>query len=360
MWVHNMKRLITIMLFMFICCFPAYGEISSWMNLQAKYPGNYYSGNPIITHDVTYTNYSPAGWIVDPSDSTKFIFYEGQFQGNVDVGSRVAYYTGLRMNPYSMTYGGVAISQGTSGQVDSQAARFGSVILSGGTVYYYYVCINNGGTYAICLATSSDGKTFTKQGAILSPDGVNEAGFTDPSVFIDGSTKYLYVTKRNVSTLIPSAIVIASSSSFTTGWTKTGTTAVSLGTGSDPDAKYIEGANIIKVGNDYVLKYTACSTGDVWSVNLAYASSANSAFTKYGQIMTHSASGFDSGGLAVSLLVNSIGNLWVDYYQGTTQAQPASIWDIGITSIFAGVATNYSTGNKVTNLDTGNKVTNFQ
>lgn len=208
-------------------------------------PPNKYGSNPIITHDVTNTNYAPGGWIIDPSDSNKFIFYVGKFQGNLDVGSFIDYYTGDRSDPYTLTLGGTAISKSnTAGRFDKDGTRFGSVVYCNSAYRYYYTGINGtASTYGIGYATSTDGKTWTpydgantNKSVIYSANAGNSkcGGYlSDPNFIVTNSSTcagYMYVTCRPPTATVysPERIISFSTTDGNT-FTDLNTTVVTLG-----------------------------------------------------------------------------------------------------------------------------------
>jgi hypothetical protein len=282
----------------------------------------------IITHDVTYTNLCPAGWIVDPLDNTKFLLYVGRFQGNTDTGADIALYTGNLSDPYTLTLYGSVLGPSGSGW-DSATARFGSAVYDNGTVYYYYMGQNGTGitSYKIGVATSTDGgRTFTRYASNPILVGETGEGVTDPSVIKIGATWYMYYSPRYTPGT-PYGIDIATSSDGLT-WTKTGTAAVRRG--PTYDNVYLEGGQILALGSDYVLLYNGNSQTDYWTINLAYSNTPNATFEKYGSnpYWTGSGSGGDSTSVAVPLLVEPTPGRWILYYQGSQQYQPASLWDV--------------------------------
>lgn len=299
-------------------------SISSYADfLNRMHPGYY---GIVITRDATYTNIAPTGWIVDPSDASKFILYVAEFLGNTRVGSRTSAYTGDISDPYTLTYNSVVLTEGASG-FDNDGAALGSVIEVAGTIYYYYSArATPSNIQSVGVVTSTDGFTFSSRTQCLAPDVTNETGLTDPFVFYEGGTFYMYVTKKTgaVPNTLPVGLIIATSSDGLT-FTKNGVTAVGLGTGNDADAKYIEGGQVIKFGSDYVLCYNGSSNSDVWSINAATSTSPTTAFTKGPVVIEHVPA---RESVAVPLIVNTSGTQWVVYVQASNQFQPASEWDV--------------------------------
>lgn len=313
--------------------------ITSYADLLARMPAIKYAGNPVINFTNAYTNIAPGGLVADPADATKFLLYVGRFVGNTRTNCIISAYRGSYSDPYTLTFVTDVLEKGASG-FDNNGVSFGSALSVSGTIYLFYGAQTTGIVESVGVVTSTDGLTFTGRTQILSPDGTNETGFTDPTVIKEGATYYMYVTKKTgtIPATLPVGITIASSSSPTSGWTKTGTNALAIGSGTDPDAKYIEGAIVQKFGSDYCMLYTANGNTDIWSICLAHSTNPVAVFTKDGPVIEHSSTGWDSEGVAVPLLFNPSGNNWVCYYQGTTMNQPASVWGLGAVDLNTKIA----------------------
>lgn len=322
----------------------------SYSDLVSLDPPTKYIGNPILTHDATYTNIAPASKIIDdPNDATKILFYVGEFPGNTRVNSRIALYTASKLDPYKLTRYGVVVSQGVDATYKDQNGAGGicGLQISGGTIYLYYTGIQGSGqlSQSICLATSTDGRSFTKVGQVLAPNGTTEWNITDSDVSIFDGTWYMYYTaKSNIATPQPTLGIKIASSVDGVAWTRTGSTGVTLGGARDYDGKYIEGAQVVKIGSDYVMLYTSSSNSNIWSVGVATRSTPDGTFTKATvPFFQHGLSGWDSNSATVGLL-SRISNRWYFFYQGSEQFQPATIWDIGGAELTINSADNFPCG----------------
>lgn len=287
--------------------------------------------NAVIQHGSPYTNLAPGGAIIDPDDPTKILFYVGEHEGNTRLHARIRLYEAETADPILGTYidqGLVLEESAVGGDPDDEGAGFGSVIQVGDTVYHYYVGVAGTGlgVQSVCLATSLDGRTFTKRGRKIAPNMSTEYNLTDPTVYYEGGNWYMYLTGKD-SGSNPNSIVCYTSSNGHS-WTRSGV-VISLGGSRDYDGRYIEGSGFVKVGSDYILMYTTSSNGNVWSSGIATSTSPTSGFTKETlPWFQHSLNGVDNRSIAVCFLFNPSGDNWYLFYQGTEQFQPADTWDI--------------------------------
>lgn len=289
---------------------------------------------PVIVHQAPYTNIAPAGWIVDPADSDRFLFYVGRFRGNNSIGADVAVYAGDLRDPYSITHDRVVLAKGAPGSDDERGVRFGSIVEADGILYHYYVGNRGDGVQVIMLAVSRDGRNFTKRGTVLAPDGVNEHYFTDPTVIVIDGAWLMYVTGRNAANR-PALGIVVYTSNDGASWRQAGVTAIPMGGPLGCDGKYIEGCAVCRHGRGLVALYNCCSDADVWSIGMAWSADPLGAFSKAGRnpVFQRSAAGWDSGGVAVPMLVTYPSGQRILYYQGSMERQPAHTWDIGAVAI---------------------------
>jgi len=312
-------------------------SIGSAAELEALTPLQRQRAEPVILHHDPYTNLAPAGWALDPADPGRFLLYVGRFRGNHSIGADVAVYSGDCRDPCTLRFENVVLAPGESGSEDELGVRFGSVVQAGGSLYHYYVGNRpDTGAQVVMLAVSEDGRRFTKQGTVLAPDGVHEHYFTDPTVVIIEGTWFLYVTGKSAEKLPDLGIVVYASDDGI-AWRRTGVTAIPMGGPGDCDGKYIEGCGVCRFGDDVVALYTCCSRADVWSVGMAWGTDPMAPFSKTARnpVFQRSAAGWDSGGVAVPLLVSYPSGRSVLYYQGSVQQQPADTWDIGALQVAA-------------------------
>jgi predicted GH43/DUF377 family glycosyl hydrolase len=297
-----------------------------------------YVGNPVLTNDGTYTNTCPAGIITDPQDPARFLFYRGEFLGYITVGARISLFSGNLSDPYTITTENAVVLQGSE-SYDINGCRFGCVLRHGAKIYYYYVGIDASYDWRICLATSTDGRTFTKQGVVLDFNNVDEKSVSDPSIYIEDGTWYMIYTGWDGLTSPANnnpgeskiGIKLATSNDGIT-WTKTETTLVPLGSAGSYDDNNVEGGQLLKYGSTWTILYNA-NDGAEWSIGIAYREEINSQFIKKTtRFFQKAATGWDSHHVAVPFIHDFDGQQ-VMYYQAGTSPNPDEIDDIGAADI---------------------------
>lgn len=296
------------------------------------------SPDAIVVNSSPYTNLAPAGWMIDPNDPTKFLYYVNELQGNTRFHGRIRLYRGEVNDPINGTYtdeGIVLEEHVTSGQPDDDGIGFGSVLTVGDTIYMFYIGIASSSgtnTQTVCKAYSFDGETWIRKGQVLAPDMVTFFNFTDPTVIYEGGVMYMYVTGKSngAGTGLPNlGIECYSSTNYGRSWTHEGK-SVAMGGTRDYNGLYIESAGYIKLGSDHVLMTTTTGDGNVWSIAIAHSTDPTAAFTAEPiPWFQHGLTGPDSRSVAVVLAMELNGRLFITY-QGTTQFQPADTWDICI------------------------------
>lgn len=271
---------------------------------------------------VTYINLCPGGIIEDPLDASKFLFYTGEFTGYTTVGARIGMYICNKIDPYTISNRyGVVLQGGES--YDINGSRFGCVFEEAGTVYYYYVGIDASYKWRICLATSTDGRAFTKQGVVMDYNDVDEKSVSDPSIVFENGVYYMAYSSWNGIGTYPNnnpgqskiGIKIATSTDRI-NWTKLEKVVVPLGTTGEIDVNSIEGGHLDRMGDMWVILYTC--NGANWSIGMAYSPNINSVFTKYSKTVPYldkgAAAAWDDVLVAVALLYDFTGQQ-VMYYQ---------------------------------------------
>lgn len=289
----------------------------------------YDSANPILDADVSFPNSCPAGIITDPTDANQFIFYRGDFTGDTSVDGQVSYFIGDNSDPFTLgTVQGVAIAPGGSGSIDENGARFGAVIVVDGTVYYYYVAIDASYTWRIALATSTDGRTFTKQGVVLDVTGP-EPSVSDPIVnYYNGKIEMGYTVWSGAVDSRPNhnpgfsniGFKLATSTDFTT-FTREGSTLIPLGPGGSFYDNNVEGGQIFKFDYTYAIFFNG-NDGSLWHLGVGYLPWPKTEQTLTGRFYVRSTAFFsgcatcwDDGTIAVPLLHIFPNGMYVMYYQ---------------------------------------------
>lgn len=298
------------------------GLTLTFHDFVTRNPPTRYGSDAILVNDGTYENTCPGGIITDPLDERKWLFYRGEFLGSISVGARVSLFIGDKADPYSLGTTQGVILQGSE-SYDIEGSRFGCVVENGGTIYMYYVGIDASYDWRICLQTSTDGgRTFTKQGIVLDFNDVDEKSVSDPSVVIENGVWYMIYTGWDGLTSPANnnpgeskiGIKLATSNDGIT-WTKTDTILVPLGAGGTFDDNNVEGGELRKYGDTWIIMYNA-NDGTTWSIGLAYSETIDAAFTKYPfKYFQVAASGWDATAVAVPMIFN-FGNKEVMYYQG--------------------------------------------
>lgn len=251
--------------------------------------------SPAVVPGATYINLCPAGIVDDPLDETKFLFYQGEFLGPITVGGRIALYVCDKSDPQTITGRYGVVLQGSE-SYDINATRFGTVFTENDTIYYYYVGVDANYKWRICLATSVDGRTFTKHGVVMDFNDVDEKSVSDPSIFYDNGVYYMaYCSWDGIGTYPnnnPGASTIGvkiATSTDKINWTKLEKVIISRGVNPELDYQRVEGVQLLKMGDIWVIVYTG--SGVYWSIGMAYSPDINSVFTKYGKTLRY----FDKG-----------------------------------------------------------------
>lgn len=165
-------------------------------------------------------------------------------------------------------YPGNPIIQNTGNQTVS---GWGSVIKDVG-IYYYYFSSEESPTYRLKIyrATSTDGKVWTKEPAILLDSGgsgkFDETNVWLPRVWKEGATWYMAYSGHGIPGY---AIGLATSPDGTTWTRQNGGDPILDGTASAWDDTDVELGTIIKVGSTYYMWYNNVANGAARQVGLA-------------------------------------------------------------------------------------------
>lgn len=323
--------LATVVLVLFCGCPRESQSVSSYADLEAGFP--LVAHAVVIEHDATYTNYAPVGWVVDPTDNTKFLLYVNKFDHDLDADAKLTVYSGSRSDPYTLTLIGDALTKGAGGSWDARGIyNSGSQVIAedNGSITALYGG-RTGATdyYRIGRAESADGRTFTKYAGnpVLSPtSGTYQsagAGYQSGIFIKTGGAYYFYVT----------GVVAVGGPTGTDGqhlttspdgvaWTDNGTTVLPLGTLGSYDGTIIEAGQAIVFGSDIAFLYTGYS-GTAWTISLARASSPVTPVTKSALNPIFSSAGTH---VACPIVANVSGSRWIMYYQKKDVA--TNTWDV--------------------------------
>lgn len=317
-----------------------YSPVSEFTSFFSKRPRN--PSNYTLEHDSPYINTCPAGFVEDPEDSTKMILYRGEFTGATTVAARISAFTFPKTDPYTLTFDSFVLEPSES--YDTNGCRFGWPMKVGSEVWYYYVGVDGSFDWRICLATSTDGRTFTKQGVVLDFNNTDEKSISGPSVYKEGNNWYMIYTGWDGLTSPPNnnpgqsviGIKLATSSDGI-NWTRTETIVIPLGTDPEYDSARVEDGVLYKFDGRWVILYS-CFGGpgtDHWSIQAAYNNneSPDSAFTKVTQPYFELKSGnWDAFLVACPFLYFHEGE-WLLYYQGGNGVPETNAFNIGIARV---------------------------
>jgi hypothetical protein len=312
------------------------------LNFFSCTPKRLSPNNPVISGDGTYENLCPAGIIEYPADTSKVIFYCGEFTGATTIGARVVYYLVSKSAPTVMgSRQGVVLAGSES--YDIQGCRFGKAFKVGSQIWYYYVGLDATYKWRICRATSTDGVTFTKQGVCLDFNDVDEKSVSDPDIVIDddGTWWMMYSGWDGSTPPLPNnnpgqskvGIKLAYSSDGIT-WTKTNEVIVPLGASGSLDYGNVEGGTFYKVpGGGYGILYNGNNGASVWYVCLAFSDNVEGPYTKRPTPYFDKATGtgvWDNGLVATGYLYQFPSG-WYFFYQALGFGTPDEIYVGGAT-----------------------------
>lgn len=293
------------------------------------------ANNPIVTHDDgTYPNLAPAGWVVDPDNTARFILYVTKYDAsNNIVGAIISAYGAPRDNPSALAL--VQDNVIPFGNGSGAGASMGGVDTCNGIIYYYYTTATAASpdNNSIRLATSTDGRTFTDNGLILEKIA-GETQVLYPSPLFTNQTTcdgYLYFTGPVDPGGATDNIVIAALSNGGKTATRTNVAAWTKGSGADPDGYMVEGGQAYRVGSQYASLYPGYSNSEIWTVNFATSDDPNAVFVKRGAVTFSggNASWVPYGKASPTFVID--GDLTYLFFQGTTQVQAIPThWDIGL------------------------------
>jgi hypothetical protein len=160
---------------------------------------------------------------------------------------------------YACTWDSCADNPVLSPVGDEDLTAWGSTWKDGSSYHMFYSYKDSGDALQIGHATSSDGKSWTKDSAnnpivTKSGSGWDNGQVWDPAVWKEGSTWYMLYTGRN-SAGAAEAIGLATASNPGGTWTKEATNPVLEGTASAWDENSVENMNLMKIGSTYYLWY---------------------------------------------------------------------------------------------------------
>ena len=221
---------------------------------------------------------------------------------------------------------------------DRAFVRLGSVVKVNGIYYMYYdgsdACLSGD---AIGLATSTNGLNFTRYAGnpILSTSGTEKAVREASVIVVDGTWYMIYSHDDGSYPTLCHCLLATSTDGYT--WTKQGA-ILAKGASGKPDDVYMEHHQLAYIYGRFVLTYDQYD-GSTWSIGCACNTLANTAYTKLGTILVPSGvSGtFDRMHCATPFLFNN-SDSWYMMYQGGDGPWETTSWNIGVVSkVYDGV-----------------------
>jgi hypothetical protein len=160
------------------------------------------------------------------SGSTYFLFYAGKLSANA-----LQYQIGVATSSDGLTFARTSllpiVTLGAAGTADALSAQHPNVVRLSSTQWVMtYTCIGSGsvGGVGICLATSSDGMAWTKQGLVMQGDASvswRSGGVGESGALIRGTTDglwYLFFTGFDEASGVGVDLGVARSASLMGPW----------------------------------------------------------------------------------------------------------------------------------------------
>lgn len=185
-----------------------------------------------------------------------------------------------------------------------------SMVVSGGTYYLYYT--QGWDNPNMCLATSSNGQTFTKSGS-----NPLIAGVARNFVFKDGATWYAFVCPYPTQTQID-----LYTSSDGVSFTQDTANVLAVGAGGQWDATYVVNSFVWKEGTgDYRMLYEGMGAAAVWKIGYATSPDLRT-WTKSGSNPVLSV----TGGIGGPWLTKSGATYWLWVHRSPTGVLPTELY----------------------------------
>ncbi|WP_433304377.1 hypothetical protein ACQP2F_14850 [Actinoplanes sp. CA-030573] len=228
---------------------------------------------------------------------------------------------------------GIVLDNGPAGSNDDRIASFPGIAYADGIFYLVYEAAGHDNAGDVALATSTDGRKFTKIGRILEHNthGWERVNIGTPSLVLDNGVWYLYYHGFDGHDV---RVGYASGTDLTKLTKSIANPVLDTGLSGTWDAGTVGKRDIIKQGNSYYMVYEGSTDKPFdtarWSTGLAAAPSPAGPWTKFQQNpVLPSSNGFGNDGPA---FVNVGGQTWVYYrFGGGTRraaftAVPQHVW----------------------------------
>jgi predicted GH43/DUF377 family glycosyl hydrolase len=208
-----------------------------------------YAGNPVLSPGSPFDSFLAGASSVILDGSTYKMWYTG-FNGSA---MNICYATSPDGLDWTNKLGGILFNPVPGpGPWESGGIAAPCVIKNGFTAYQmWYTGIN--GSFTIGYATSNDGVTWTRQGAVLSGTSWETAGVALPSVINDGGTYKMWYT--GLTNAPEMSIGYAEFNGLS--WVPTGAPVlVKSPVSTDFDGEWVGACNVTKDGSSYSMYYT--------------------------------------------------------------------------------------------------------
>lgn len=151
------------------------------------------------------------------------------------------------------------------------------VVKVGTTYYFYYIKYDASNKAGVGLATTTDGVNFTDQGQVLTAGAPYDTNFASfPGVFYENGTFYLFYEGSGNQ----GSVICLATSTNGKNFTKAANNPILKGTAGQWDYDGIGTPNIVKKDSTYYLFYHGYNGTDM-QIGVATGSSLSGTFTKY-------------------------------------------------------------------------------
>lgn len=321
-------------------------QITNYADLERCFPPIPYKNNPILVHG---GNGWKASQINDPlivtdikNPNRLLMFYTGM-AAPVAIGKfSIGLATADISNPFCWTEcpNNPVFEPSLKGHWDDWWIWATSCQIVENEYFLFYIGIDHKKkpTYKIGLASSPDGLHWTRRNngkPIFSPSH-DEVHVAYPSLLHENDTWYMFYQWRDKKG--PAGVRLATRLDGTSWdqWKKSKIPILSRGSMGSFDEKYIEGQQILKVGEDYVLLYHAYNDLH-WTEGLAHSKSPYGPFIKSQKnpVFTGSHQEIWDGMHVSTSNIYNINGRWLLFYQGTNSTGFYSFanWDMGIAEL---------------------------